>query len=170
LVLGDNLGLNEILGFVKSFTANHPCRVCKISREKLIIDERPDSSMRRNESNYNEDVLLNNPKLTGVKERCVFDQIPSFNVYDDISVDIMHDLFEGICHYDISLVLGHFIENNFFTLEILNNRKTYFSYGYSAAGNVSVPITQEHIENKKFQMSASEMACFCKFLPLMIGK
>ena len=29
---GDNLGLNGMLGFVESFTANYPCRLCKVAR------------------------------------------------------------------------------------------------------------------------------------------
>ena len=30
LILGDNLGLNSIFGFVKSFSADYSCRMCKI--------------------------------------------------------------------------------------------------------------------------------------------
>ena len=34
LVLGDNLGLNEILGFVASFRANYFCRICKATSKE----------------------------------------------------------------------------------------------------------------------------------------
>lgn len=33
LVLGDNLGLNSILGFVSSFSANHYCRICRLYKD-----------------------------------------------------------------------------------------------------------------------------------------
>ncbi|CAI6347439.1 unnamed protein product [Macrosiphum euphorbiae] len=35
LVLGDNLGLNSILGFVESFSANHYCRICHCPKPEL---------------------------------------------------------------------------------------------------------------------------------------
>jgi len=35
LVLGDNLGLNSILGFVESFSANFYCRICKSPKQEL---------------------------------------------------------------------------------------------------------------------------------------
>jgi len=34
LLLGDNLGFNEILGFVKSFNAYYSCRLCKTSKDQ----------------------------------------------------------------------------------------------------------------------------------------
>ncbi len=34
-VIGDNLGLNSMLGYVESFTANYPCRLCKLPRERF---------------------------------------------------------------------------------------------------------------------------------------
>lgn len=33
LILGDNLGLNSILGFSESFTLSHYCRICKASKQ-----------------------------------------------------------------------------------------------------------------------------------------
>jgi len=35
LVLGDNSGLNSILGFVESFSANHYCRICRSHKNIL---------------------------------------------------------------------------------------------------------------------------------------
>ena len=34
-VIGDNLGLNGLLGYVESFTANFPCRLCKVLRTEF---------------------------------------------------------------------------------------------------------------------------------------
>jgi hypothetical protein len=45
-VLGDNLGLNEILGFVQSFNANYSCRFCKIQKDQLKVCCKEDNSMR----------------------------------------------------------------------------------------------------------------------------
>jgi len=35
LVLGDNLGLNSILGFVESFSANFYCQICRSPKQEL---------------------------------------------------------------------------------------------------------------------------------------
>ena len=42
LVLGDNLGLNSILGFVECFRVNFSCRLCTLSREEaqLVLFEK----------------------------------------------------------------------------------------------------------------------------------
>ncbi|KAG8174729.1 hypothetical protein JTE90_014291 [Oedothorax gibbosus] len=36
LLIGDNLGLHEMAGFAGGFTANHPCRICTISRQEMF--------------------------------------------------------------------------------------------------------------------------------------
>jgi hypothetical protein len=169
LVLGDNLGLNEILGFVKCFTANHPCRMCRIHRDVLRVSSVADENLRRNEQNYMEDVATHNVTDTGIHEACVFNDISSFNVWEDAAVDIMHDFNEGICHNDLAIVIGYYLEKGLITLEKLNYQKQTYSYGYQDAGNTSVPITLNNIKDRKFQMSSSEMRCFYKYLPLMIG-
>lgn len=53
LVLGDNLGLNSILDFSKSFSANFFCRICRVSKtdsQKMIIE---DPGLLRTITNYN---------------------------------------------------------------------------------------------------------------------
>jgi len=35
LVIGDNLGVHEICGFVKNFVVNYPCRFCKASLNQI---------------------------------------------------------------------------------------------------------------------------------------
>lgn len=57
LVLGDNLGLNSILGFVESFSANYYCKFCRSHKTNLqnMLSECPESL--RNDYNYKLDVL-----------------------------------------------------------------------------------------------------------------
>jgi hypothetical protein len=35
LIIGDNLGIHQILGFVEGFNASHLCRFCDLSLEKI---------------------------------------------------------------------------------------------------------------------------------------
>lgn len=55
-VLGDNLGLNSILGFTESFRANFYCRFCKCDREEMQKQCEQVNEKLRNKSNYDSDL------------------------------------------------------------------------------------------------------------------
>lgn len=169
LILGDNLGLNTVLGF-SAFGANYFCRFCKDIKLMTHKCYGEDSSTLRNVENYKMDVATNNFSITGVKEECVFNSIESFHVTTNFCVDVMHDIFEGICHYDLAHVLTYFIKTRkYFDLKTLNVRKQTFNYSELEIGNNSREITESHIVKSHFNMSAREMMTFTHFLPLMIG-
>lgn len=96
LVLGENLGLNSILGFVESFSSNFYCRICRSPKSELqnMINECPETL--RNEINYATDINTNNYSLTGLKELCIFNEVPSYHVTKNSVCDFMHDLTEGV--------------------------------------------------------------------------
>jgi len=63
----------------------------------------------------------------GVKEECIFNEIPHSISSMNITCDIMHDLFEGVCRYDLAKIIRYFRTENFFTIEHLNERIKYFN-------------------------------------------
>jgi len=71
LILGDNLGLHSILGFVESFVAKYPCRLCKSSRSECQNQLVQNNNSLRDSLNYNCDIITNNVSQTGIKEKCV---------------------------------------------------------------------------------------------------
>lgn len=84
----------------------------------------------RNRINYEEDVLSNNVSQTGIKNRCIWHILNSYHVTENLVCDLMHDFFEGVCHYDLCAILDYLINHmNFFTLETLNDRIQNFNYG-----------------------------------------
>jgi len=170
LILGDNLGLNTMLDFSKSFSANYYCRFCKASKSEaleLFVENR---EIMRTINNYSEDVNTNNFISTGIYRESVLNQIYSFHVVTNYCVDIMHDIFEGICHYDMCHVILYYTQTaKLFSLEKLNNRKTTFNYGTIEVGNISPPITLLHLQKYHLKMSAREVMTFVHFFPLMIG-
>ncbi|XP_055904199.1 uncharacterized protein LOC129940004 [Eupeodes corollae] len=169
LVLGDNLGLNTVLDFNKSFSSNSFCRFCKVKKleTKSLTIERDD--MLRNRSNYEKDVLLNNPSETGIQNYSQLNEIPSFHVVENFCVDLMHDIFEGVCHYDICHVIEYFINKaSYFSLETLNTRKQTFQYGAIEIDNMSGEIKIAQIKTKHLKMTAREMMTFISFFHLMI--
>lgn len=169
LILGDNLGLNSLLGYSKSFSGSF-CRLCKIDKKLSQITPSAIPGLNRTYENYSTDLKEKNQSLTGIVNKCVFNRIPSFHVVDNISVDAMHDILEGVCHYDMSFSLLYFIQiKKYFSLKTLNSRKRNFEYGELEIGNSSPDITMTHLKNKHLKMSAREMMTFVTYFPLMIG-
>lgn len=166
LILGDNLGLNKLLGFSQSFSALCFCRFCNANKYETqkMCDE--DFNKLRTIENYNNDVLL---LENGISENSILNSIDSFHVVKNYSVDLMHDLFEGVCVYNLRHIINYLLKSKYLTLDILNNRKQNFEYGESEIGNLSKPITKNQLLNSNFKMSAREMMTFLHYLPLMIG-
>jgi len=80
----------------------------------------------------------------------------------------MHNVFEGICHYNMCHLILYYIEKvKIISLETLNFRKKNFSYGFEQKNN-SPPIEKHHLNKFHLKMSARQMMCFVHFFPLMI--
>lgn len=109
LILGDNLGLHSILGFSENFIARYPCRFCKCSKTECHYQLKQNDNCLRNLNNYNVDVMANDSSLTGIKEMCTWNDVHSFSVVNNFSVNIMHDLLEGVFKYDLALILNYLI-------------------------------------------------------------
>lgn len=169
LFLGDNKGFHSVNGLVESFNANHYCHVCKEHRNTMREQTTENPRMLRNLINYEEDLRTNNVSITGIKTRCMFNVLLSFHIVINLMVDIMHDLLEGVCHYDLCAILNYLIfVHQYFTLETLNERVQNFNYGPDY-GNKPTLITADRIREEKLKMSASEMMFFVRNFGLMIG-
>jgi hypothetical protein len=170
LILGDNLGLHSILGFSESFVAKYPCRICRCSKQVCHVLAQLDEMMR-NKINYASDLLVNDLSYTGIKERCVWNDLISFTVTENFSVDIMHDILEGVCKFDIGLILKQMIfDFKYFSIETLNNRIEAFNYGSLDIRSRPTLLPCENLRRQGLiKMSASEMLCFIRYLGLIIG-
>lgn len=169
LILGDNLGLNTILGFSESFSSNSFCRFCKMKRAETQKSCEEDISSLRSKINYDEDIKICNAKLTGIKESSVWNSLTNFHVTENLAVDVMHDLLEGVCHYDLIFILNSFITKyNFFTLEQLNYRILIFNYGPHCKNKPPI-LNSDSFSKQKLKLSAAEMKSLSMNLSLIIG-
>lgn len=92
-----------------------------------MVDEDP--TLQRTRENYAEDVSRNDPKETGLKEACAFHDVIGFHLTENVTVDFMHDILEGVADYDLTSILHHFIYvARYFTLDTLNQRIKDFEY------------------------------------------
>ena len=135
LVLGDNLGLNQVCGFVDSFKANFFCRICKISYAESTQLVCEDTSKYRTVENYSQDVITDNVKLTGAAEKCAFNAVNLFHIIINKSIDFMHDMLEGVCAYVIRPMLEAFIfDKNLFGVDEYNDLVQNFHF-FPTEGN-----------------------------------
>lgn len=171
LVLGDNLGLNSILGFVESFRANYYCRLCTLSRND-IQSAFIENNMRF--KTYNADVELSNYQLTGIKERSVWNDISYFKSEENFVVDILHDGPEGYFGYIMILIVRYFVKDllpkeDRLQLHLLNERLNLFDYSHNGLSN-KVPVISEHeLQGVKLKMSGSEIMNFVYIFTMLVG-
>ncbi|KAK3910040.1 Cytochrome b [Frankliniella fusca] len=173
LILGDNVGLNTLLGFVGCFVANHSCRVCKIHRNDLHVQVEDSDLLLRNRINYDVDVALANPNQTGVKEKCVFnDRLTSFHVTENICGDLLHEFEEGVCGYSLPLILNWLINiRRYLSHEVFIERVGAFQYGPHESGNMPslTKLSEDKLASTKFNLSGSESLCLTRYLGEIIG-
>lgn len=169
LLLADNLGFNSITGFTESFNANYYCRFCKEHKLVMRKQVKENSLLLRNRENYEADIFINNVSLTGIKDRCVWNELQNYHVITNLVADLMHDILEGVCHYDLCAILEELISvKGYFTLQTLNDRIQNFDYSFDVGNKPSI-ITFDHIRGEKLKLSASEMLFFVRHFGLMIG-
>lgn len=138
----------------------------KNTRKSTIQDDK----MLRTEKNYEEDVKKKNFKLTGVNESSIVNLINNYcHVTNTVGIDKMHDIYEGMLHYNLCEVILYFIRKEYISLDILNQLKADISYGELEAGNKSPPITIARLKARKLLMSASEMQCFAHHFGFIVG-
>ena len=118
---------------------------------------------------YCEDVALG-LQLSGVVENSVWNSLLSFHVYENYAADILHDLFEGVCKTDMSIILQYYIcEKRSFSVASLNARINSFNYNLNGLGNKPPSFTYEDIQDGKLNMSATEMFNFTLLFSFFVG-
>ncbi|XP_075150892.1 uncharacterized protein LOC142225001 [Haematobia irritans] len=171
LFVGDNLGVNSALGFSESFSANYYCRFCTAHRhdtEKMYkLPENLEFLDFEFYSNFIRDPNHSSP--SSIKENSIWNNLNNFHVSSNYAVDIMHDLLEGVCHYDMLLLLGLFINKyKYFSLEELNFRILAFSFDLSVKNKPPL-FNSDQLKKSKIKMSASEMLTFIRNFSLLVG-
>lgn len=60
---------------------------------------------------------------------CCLNKLEYWHVIDNLTVDCMHDIFEGWVSLELRCVVKKFIDDGLFTLVLLNARIRSFNYG-----------------------------------------
>ncbi len=60
-------------------------------------------------------------QVCGVKRTCLLNTLQYFNLSENFSVDLMHDILEGVAQFELKLVLKY-VQANFLTVKELDGR------------------------------------------------
>lgn len=168
----DNLGGNQILGFVESFVAENCCRICEASRThdfQTMFKE--DSTKRRRISSYENQVSLVEASegedniVKGVKRFCVLNDLRYYHMLKNTAVDLMHDVNEGVVPFFIQFLFTHMIENGIANLATIQALVRDFNYGVN---NQDIKPSLIKLKKRSLGQSASQILCVMKFLPFIL--
>lgn len=170
LIIGDFLGLNSILGFTSSFSKVYSCTECYASPEQIASLIEEDTSILRTVEQYEQDVKTLNLSKTGVKEPCVFSEIPGVNPIDNGGSDFMHMFPEGFANYDLAMIILSLIcEYECFDIKYLNHQLKTMDFGYEN-NNRPLEIDLDYLKRiERLKMTASESLFMIRYLGLLVG-
>ena len=173
-VTGDNLGIHGLFGFVESFSARNCCRFCIIEKcdFQTLFHEDEESMILRTKEMHAEHchTMQTNPQqphVYGVKRSCLLNSLKYFNTIDNFSVDIMHDILEGVAQFEVKLVL-EYVQKNFLTAKELAGRIQSFNYGYTERRN-RPPAVKLFDGGNDLGLNAIQSWCLLCNMPLIFG-
>lgn len=171
-VVGDNLAIHGLFGFVESFSARNCCRFCVTEKSDFQTLFSENDMVLRTKEIHSEHckMLLSNPQLShyyGVKRSSLLNTLEYFNTADNFSVDIMHDILEGVAQFEIKLLLEYIQENHASAREIARRIDT-FNYGYIDRRN-RPPAVKLSDGSNDLGLNAIQSWCLLRNLPLIFG-
>lgn len=174
-IAADNLGANSVFGFAEGFNASRYCRECECTSDecKTLVYEIKEKI--RTKSTYTQNVndaqifLQNNKPLDylvtlGVRKQCLFNELSNFHIIDNFSIDLMHDLNEGIIPFCIKKFFEKCVENRVITVNEIQRRIR--DYNYSPKDQKYKP-SLINIERRKLNQSASQAYCLMINMPFI---
>lgn len=161
----DNLSANSLYGLHESFSSNYFCRFCRTHRKdinkSLIFEEK----ILRNKNDYDLYVVS---REFGLQKNCALNNLQYFNTFESNSVDIMHDLLEGVGQYELKLFLLYLTkESKLISIEDVNKRIKNANFGYLNRSNIPSLINFES-KTKNLKQSASQFWCLLRHFPILI--
>ncbi|XP_071813669.1 uncharacterized protein [Apostichopus japonicus] len=173
----DSLAAHALLGFM-SPSANKLCRLCYASRDDIQNYFLEDDFELRTIDSHDLDAEeasrqgFRDPR-TGVRSYCPLNTLRNFHSATNFNLDIMHDMLEGVCPYEIKLLLHQFIYvDHFITVEDFNQRLKAFHFPFNDRKNKPSAVMPDRLRNiadHKLGQKAVQMWCLTRMLPLLIG-
>ena len=121
LIVGDNLGQNQLGEFSSCFSSGFICRVCDanykdVCKNRQVYSESVDDYKTEilTKDKYDQCATLAvesgaSDETLGIKGHCIFNGLESFHCVDQLAPCLGHDFYEGIFAYDVQFFLDYLI-------------------------------------------------------------
>lgn len=165
----DNLGANTSLGFIEAFNTSGYCRVCECDRSECQTLCKEISSKIRDKKQYDqhlntiaESEHVDFKQTMGVKRYCELNDLKYFDIFQNASVDIMHDLSEGAMHVLLYHLFTKIISAKILTANDIQNRAQSYDYGFLNKRNTPSLVSTS---KKNLNQNASQTKCLFVHIP-----
>jgi len=178
VVSADTAAAHDLFGLLGP-AAKHFCRLCKISREDLL-NGRYGAAAIRTKDLYEQELayVKERPSAarqteTGIAGDCAL-HVCSFRLYENWTLDILHDLFEGIVQYTLKLVIHHFvIIRGVCSIPDLNRLIYAFKYGPTdtknkPSSNFTAP-TLQNLADHTLKQKGAQVWCLLRIFPFLFN-
>ncbi|XP_055297019.1 uncharacterized protein LOC129565809 [Sitodiplosis mosellana] len=169
----DNLGGNELFGFVASFNANYFCRICFCTKEEHRELVREDLQLLRTIEHYDKCVeFIENSETEdfttsmGVKKSCPLNKLKYYHIITNKSVDLMHDCNEGAIPFALHRLFSYFLDKKLLTQKQLVAIVRDFNYGVLYKRNVP---SQLDIKKPNLGQNATQLYCLFIHIPFIMA-
>ena len=124
IISSDNLGCNQMFGFVASFNSNSRfCRMCYAVNDDITSGLKVEEKLLRSVKQYDIHIKNINTTLTGIQKPCAFNKIQDWHVIKCLFCDTFHDLHEGLCNCGMAKITLTLIDElKCFSEGFLNHR------------------------------------------------
>jgi hypothetical protein len=176
-VVGDNLGLHAMLGFVENFSrATYCCDICMASQDDMQSVFREDQLVLRTVATYEDQVAglmsgSQNVTDSGIKRPSCLTRLPYYHPMSNYSADIMHDLMEGVIPLETKLFIHSLVyDKKLISLPELNNRIKTADYGRGNSRNIPSCLMEWHVKSQDSNLGqrAAQMLTLFKYLPIIV--
>ncbi|XP_030750192.1 uncharacterized protein LOC115877983 [Sitophilus oryzae] len=167
----DNLGGNMLSGMVESFSANYFCRMCLMHKNDTqnVFRESDDLCHLRNQDFFNTlPEIKPGSNYYGSKEKSILNELKYFNLGNTPSIDIMHDILEGVAQFEIKLIITYLVSEKKISLNEINQRIFFFNYGTIDQCTKPSPINIEK-SGSSIGQRAAQTWTLTRYLPLILS-
>lgn len=168
----DNLGGNELFGYVKCFNANYYCRICFSTKKMCKETAMEVATNLRSIQHYMDQVKkirsspteLKSKDTFGIKQYSLLNELGFYNTIKNRSQDIMHDLYEGVMQLVLKMFFAHLIEHDIITEKEIEQKINSFEYGLLDRRNAPKNF---FFKKPNLNQNASQMHCLMRNFPFI---
>lgn len=169
----DNLGANSSFGMVESFRAFFYCRICELPREECEKSTREHPNMLRKKEQYMKQLAIIEKSETvnlsvtkGIKRLCALNEIENFHIMENISVDILHDLNEGVIPFLLRSLFNHCVQMRVFNRNQVVKLIQFYDFGYLNSKNRPSKI---ELDSSNLRQNGAQLRCLLLHLPFILS-